>query len=119
MEYSYKRTDRIISEFAIAAIVFLCIATLSLYPPSGGGGIKSSMFFSTGTVKSISREDESLDVLICRSDIFESGKTVSFDFSNPAEELDGLDVGRTVSVHHWLDSRDGKSVIARSISEDD
>jgi hypothetical protein len=119
MEPSSKTRARIISALAIAAIVFLCIATWSLYPPSGGGGIKSSMFFSTGTVKSISREDESIDVLICRSDIFESGETVSFDFSNHAEELDGLDVGRTVSVHHWLDSRDGKSVIARSISKDD
>lgn len=73
------------------------------------------MFFSDGTVTDISIEKHHVDILINRSDIYDSGSIVTFELSNHAEELDDLSLGEMVTVHHWIDSRKGKAVDARSV----
>ena len=63
----------------------------------------------------ISIEKHHVDILINRSDIYDSGSIVTFELSNHAEELDDLSLGEMVTVHHWIDSREGKAVDARSV----
>lgn len=111
--FCYKTVPIVVTLSVIVAIVFGAVIRI-LQSPSGGG-LGSAMFFSDGTITDISSEKHYIDILICRSGIYDSGSTITFDLSNHVEELDDLSLGEMVTVHHWIDSRDGKSVIARSV----
>lgn len=111
--FSKKTVPIVVTLSVIVAIVFGAVIRI-LQSPSGGG-LGSAMFFSDGTIMDISSEKHYIDILICRSGIYDSGSTVTFDLSNHVEELDDLSLGEMVTVHHWIDSRDGKSAIARSV----
>lgn len=111
--FSNKKVPIAVTLSVSVAIVFGAAIWMLLTPSVGG--VSSSMFYSYGTVTDISIEKHHIDILICRSEIYDSESIVTFDLSNHAEELDNLSLGEMVTVHHWVDSRDGKSVIARSV----
>lgn len=99
----------------VTVALFFGAVTCILLTSPGGGEIRSAMFFSDGTVTDISIEKHHVDILINRSDIYDSESIVTFDLSNHAEEFDDLSLGEMVTVHHWIDSGDGKAVDARSV----
>lgn len=104
---------RVATAFVLTSI--LCIAILIWQSPSGGG-MNSAMFTSSGTVKDISRDRCFISIEVESSRVFDRGSIVTFDFSNHPDELEKAQIEEAVSVHHWLDSRDGKAIIARSLS---
>lgn len=113
--FSKKKAAPIAVALLVTVALFLGAVTWILLTSPGGGGIRSAMFFSDATVTDISIEKHHVDILINRSDIYDSESIVTFELSNHAEELDDLSLGEMVTVHHWIDSREGKAVDARSV----
>ena len=111
--FSKRRILFIVALLVTVAVVFGAVLWALMAP--SGGGVGSAMFYSNGIVTGISTNCHHVDILICRSDIYDSNSTVTFDFSNHTEELCDLSLGEKVTVHHWIDSRDGKTVVARSV----
>lgn len=103
--------------FALTSILCIVIfIVILIWQSPSGGGMNSAMFTSSGTVKDISRDRCFISIEVESSSVFDRGLIVTFDFSNHPDELEKAQIEDAVSVHHWLDSRDGKAIIARSLS---
>lgn len=69
--FSKKKAAPIAVALLVTVALFLGTVTWILLTSPGGGGIRSAMFFSDGTVTDISIEKHHVDILINRSDIYD------------------------------------------------
>ena len=64
--FSKKKAAPIAATLLVTVALFLGAVTWILLTSPGGGGIRSAMFFSDGTVTDISIEKHHVDILINR-----------------------------------------------------
>lgn len=69
--FSKKKAAPIAVTLLVTVALFLGAVTWILLTSPDGGGIRSAMFFSDGTVTDISIEKHHVDILINRSDIYD------------------------------------------------